>query len=73
VPFEESYVGLGKEPTIVINGVTLSEAQAMTVRVAIGSFAISLNDGLLDGPDLRGISEGYKRCIDDIHRIIQQQ
>lgn len=33
-----------REPEITINGVTLTEAQAATVRVTIGNFQIELND-----------------------------
>lgn len=40
------------EPDIVVNGVALSEAQAMTVRVALESFSSHLDDGL--GNDRHG-------------------
>lgn len=33
-----------KEPTIIINGAELTDAQAMTVRVAVTSFAIEMNE-----------------------------
>lgn len=33
-----------REATIVVNGTTLTEAQSMTLRVALGSFLIDLGD-----------------------------
>jgi len=48
------------EPEIIINGKKLTTAQAMTLRVAIGTFIISLEkDGL--GEDKVGLSikDGY--------------
>lgn len=48
------------EPVITINGTTLSVGQAMTLRVAIGSFAMSLHaDGLGDDEHGRMMVEGY--------------
>ena len=42
------------EPAITINGIELTTAQAMTLRVAIGSFAMSLRaEGL--GDDEHGV------------------
>lgn len=50
-----------REAKIIVNGVELSEAQAMTVRVALGSFYQDLAaNGLGDDPVGRGICEGYK-------------
>jgi hypothetical protein len=34
-----------REPTITVNGVTLTEAQAMSVRVAVTSFRMELHGG----------------------------
>lgn len=44
-----------KEPHVVINGVTLTEAQAMTLRVAIESFDQDLRTNGL-GDDERGLA-----------------
>lgn len=51
------------EPKITINGQALSDAEAMTVRVAIGSFAMDLQDGLGDDEMGRAICEAYKRAL----------
>jgi hypothetical protein len=62
---------LGEEPNIVINGVTLSTAEAMTVRVALGCFAITLDEEEFGNDQQSGsISQGYKQCISNIHRIM---
>lgn len=53
-----------KEPTITVNGVLLSEGQAMTVRVALESFAIDLTEnGLGSDEHGRKMTEGYLTCI----------
>ncbi len=55
------------EPNIIINGVLCSNAQAMTLRVAIGSFIMSLKkDGL--GNDDVGIKikDGYLKAANEI-------
>jgi hypothetical protein len=59
------------EPTITINGITLTDAQAMTVRVAIESFAFDLtSDGL--GEDDHGVTmtKNYLARIDEIRSLI---
>lgn len=63
-------MAMGPEPNIVVNGVTLSTAEAMTVRVALGSFAITLQEGFGEDPSSVALVEGYQRCIDRIHHII---
>lgn len=62
------------EPTVVINGHTLTQAQAMTVRVALGIFAMSLMDENTMGKDhtARTMTEGYSRCIGEIHKIMRE-
>jgi len=35
---------MNREPEIIINGVRLTEAQAMAVRVAVASFRVGLTD-----------------------------
>lgn len=64
-------MALGQEATIVINGVKLSPAEAMTVRVALGSFAISLTEGLGDDDTGKSICAGYNKCVSSINRIIR--
>jgi len=60
-----------KEPTITINGFTLNEAQAMTVRVAIEHFAVDLeSDGLGDDDVGKRITDGYLKSIESIREII---
>lgn len=59
------------EPDIEINGISLSFAQSMTVRVALQSFGMSLQENGL-GTDLAGIqiSQNYLRAIKQINEII---
>jgi hypothetical protein len=59
------------EPTITINGVTLTTAQTMTVRVAIESFAMDLQSGVL-GKDAHGkaMTKGYLARIAEIRILI---
>jgi hypothetical protein len=59
------------EPTITINGGVLSEGQAMTVRVALETFALSLfHEGL--GQDATGtaICRGYLARIEEIRGMM---
>jgi len=62
------------EPHIIINGQTLTPGQAMTVRVAIESFAGDLysRENPL-GTDEHGtrMTENYKRLIDEIRRAMR--
>lgn len=59
------------EPAITINGVPLTVAQSMTVRVALQNFAMELNENGL-GSDKMGksISRGYLNQIGAINQII---
>lgn len=59
------------EPFIVINGVRLTQGQAMTLRVAIESFAADLRDNGL-GTDEPGIaiSSVYLQRIGEIRRLL---
>jgi hypothetical protein len=56
------------EPKIIINDVRLTEGEAMTVRVAIGSFFFDLRDHGL-GEDEHGqiMTTAY---LDNLHNII---
>jgi hypothetical protein len=60
---------MNPEPTIVINGQTLTEGQAMTARVALESFASDLHsrpNPLGDDEHGRRMTANYKRIIDEI-------
>lgn len=59
-----------KEPKITIGDVELSKAEAMTMRVAIGNFHLTLEDGL--GYDTTGmnICSGYLSCITNIYKLM---
>lgn len=59
------------EPTIIINGVTLTSAQAMTVRVALGSFSMDMNaDGLGDDKHGKAMTAGYKARLAEIFEVM---
>jgi hypothetical protein len=61
-----------QEPAIVINGTLLTAAQAMTVRVAIQSFATELAETDALGADETGreIASAYRDAIGVINRLI---
>ena len=59
------------EPTITVNDTELSEGQAMTVRVALETFALMLShEGL--GEDETGIAicRGYLARIEEIRAMM---
>lgn len=60
------------EPDITINGCKLTEAQAMTVRVALVTFALDLREPDALGKDYtgRGIRKGYKARVSEILTMI---
>ncbi len=59
------------EPSITINGHTLTLGQAMTVRVAVESFAGELHaNGLGEDATGKSICAGYLARIDEIRRLI---
>ncbi len=59
------------EPIITINGQQLTNAQAMTVRVAITSFAADLvEEGLGDDETGREIAQGYWDRLKELHLLI---
>jgi hypothetical protein len=62
-----------QEPSITINGHTLTVAQAMTVRVAIGAFAMDLQDGMGDDDHGRAMTEGYLIAIRSIVGFMTQR
>jgi len=63
-----------KEAHIIINGVELTFSQAMTLRVAIGSFLLTLNDkGLGDDKIGKKICENYIRSASEIQTLIHKE
>jgi len=59
------------EPAITINGHALTTAQAMTVRVALGSFLWDLKThGLGDDEHGRHMTEGYQRALVEVIRLM---
>lgn len=63
------------EPAITINGVPLTEAQAMTVRVAIGSFAIDMqhDDALGDDKHGRNMTAAYRGRLTEVSKLMHKK
>ena len=59
------------EPSIVVNGMRLTEGQAMTVRVALNAFCVDLQDGLGDDEHGKRMTIAYKKRLSEIFRIIE--
>lgn len=60
-----------KEPEITVDGIELTDAQSMTLRVAINSFAMDLrHDGLGDDAHGKRMTELYLERIKEINAII---
>lgn len=55
------------EPDIIINGQRLNEAQAMTVRVAVQCFAISMSEDTKDRIARLRLRENYLNRIKEIN------
>jgi hypothetical protein len=63
---------LPNEPTIVINGHELTKAQAMSVRVGLGSFAMDLSqNGLGNDEHGRAMTIGYLAALGQIFKMMQ--
>lgn len=60
-----------KEANVCINGHTLTLAQSMTLRVAIGSFLIDVNNPEF-ASELGPIGEGYRRCLGEISLMLHK-
>lgn len=59
------------EPKITINGRELTEAQAMTVRVAVQSYAMSLSsEGLGEDETGKAIAKSYLARITEVNRFM---
>jgi len=56
-----------KEPNIIINGHTLTPAQAMAVRVAVSTFYAEMSD-----PDALGDSEHGKAMATAYHQRLEE-
>lgn len=60
------------EPVITINGQRLTEAQAMTMRVALGYFHIGITaEGLGNDPAHRAIRDGYLQVMAQIFPLMK--
>lgn len=63
-----------KEPSMSINGHQLTDAQAMTIRVAIEDFDASLaNDGLGDDEHGRNMVTAYRARIVELRLLIRSR
>ncbi len=58
------------EPDITINGQKLTEAQAMTVRVALSDFYTGLEAGLGDDEHGKRMTAAYRARLEELFRII---
>jgi hypothetical protein len=64
-------ISLPKEATITVNGVLLSQGQAMTVRVALGQFVMDLSsEGLGDSEHGKRMVKGYQERAHEIFRMM---
>jgi hypothetical protein len=60
------------EPAITVNGTPLTTEQAMTVRVALETFAFSLKgEGMGDDHHGRHMTAGYLAAIQDIVKLMR--
>lgn len=60
------------EPAITINGQRLTEAQAMTMRVALGYFHIGITaEGLSDTPAGIALRDAYLRAAREIYPLMK--
>jgi len=57
------------EPDITINGVALTEAQALTVRVALSSFLLQLGD-LEWSRQLGRVADGYRARAREVEALM---
>jgi hypothetical protein len=61
-----------QEADITINGVTLTEAESMTLRVAIDTLANVLAEGLED-PEGRALTEMYVESLSKIQTLLESR
>jgi hypothetical protein len=63
----------GEEPKMTVNGHLLTPGQAMTVRVALGTFAITLEgNGLGDDETGKAICAGYLARIAEVNAMMRE-
>lgn len=61
------------EPEIIINGTSLTTAQAETIRVALQTFALGLrHDGLGEDEAGKDLTKGYLAAIHMINVLMQR-
>lgn len=63
-----------KEAKMKVRGVRLTEAQVMTLRVALNSFYVKMKEPGVLGVDPHGvdIAAGYALCCDEILRLMSE-
>jgi len=59
-----------EEPIKAVNGVRLTVGQAMTLRVALETFAMSLNDGLGNDEHGKNMMAAYRARVIELRRIM---
>lgn len=59
-----------RESIITVNGTTLTEAQSMTVRVAVQNFASLCQEGLGDDEHGKAMTRGYLKAIREINALL---
>jgi hypothetical protein len=66
---------MNREPTITIEGVQLTPAQAMAVRVAVGSFSSELAELGALGVDVHGekMRVGYRRRLAEVLTLMHRR
>lgn len=63
-----------KEASIVVNGIALDYAQSLTLRAAVSSYLMELQDPDALGTDElgRAITAGYKARLEEISKLISR-
>ncbi len=65
---------MSKEPEIIINGINIGPGCAMTIRVALETFATDLiENGLGDDENGVAIKKNYLDRINDLREIMHQR
>ena len=61
-----------KEARVLINGVELNSAQSMSLRVAVSSMLMHLNDDPKYRKGLGKIAKGYQSRLTEVENLIHQ-
>ena len=62
------------EPRTIINGTHLTDAQSMTLRVAVGNFITTLKeDGLGDDNHVKSMTSGYLDRLYEIQALMHKE